>query len=49
MFQKMYLFNIAVGYTYQCSIRIENNKKAKKFKIDNTSREFVTFNIVTLN
>ena len=49
MFQKMYLFNIEVCYTYRCSIRIGNNKKAKKLKIDITSREFVSFNIVTLN
>ena len=47
MFQKMYLFNIAVGYTYRCSIRIDNNKKAKKFKINITSRAFVSFNIDT--
>ena len=49
MFQKMYLFNTEVGYTYWCSVRIDNNKKAKKFKINITSREFVSFNIVTLN
>ena len=30
MFQKMYLYNIEVGYTYRCSIRTDNNKKAKK-------------------
>ena len=49
MFQKIHLFNIEVGYTYRCSIRIDNTKKAKKFKIDITSREFVSFNIVALN
>ena len=49
MSQKMYLYNIEVGYTYQCSIRIDNNKKAKKFKIEITSREFVSFSIASVN
>ena len=49
MIQKMYLFDIDFGYTCRCSIRICNNKKAKKFEIDITSREFGNFNIVTLN
>ena len=49
MIQKMYLFNNEVGYTYWCSIRIDNNKKAKKLKIDMTSRKLVSFNNVTLN
>ena len=30
MFQKMYLFNIEVGYTYQCSIRTDINKKKQR-------------------
>ena len=49
MFQKMYLFNNDIGYTYRCSIRIDNNKKAKKFKTDMTSRKFVSSNNVALN
>ena len=49
MFKKMNLFNIEVGYTYRCSIRIDHNKNGKKVKIDITSRRFVSFNIVTLN
>ena len=30
IFQKMYLFHIEIGYTYQCSIRIGNNKKKQR-------------------
>ena len=30
MFQKMYLFNIQVGYTYRCSTRIDDNTKNKE-------------------
>ena len=49
MFQKMYLYNIEVGYTYWCSKKTDNNKKAKKLKIEITSREFVSSNIVSAN
>ena len=45
----MYLFNIEVGYNYTSYIRIDNNKKAKKFKTDLTSKEIVSSKMVTIN